>query len=123
MLCVKKISTIITSCEKERVRIVFDEMVIKLVKWAISIVVVLYIGVYGIYFGFYKLVNYVDDSIYIRYATENQFDWSVYFNEDVEEKTGIVSEINQITEIMELPQNSSKQAIYVCMRILIKLSM
>ena len=49
------------------------------------------------------------------YATENQFDWPVYFNEDVEEKTGIVSEINQIDEIIELPQSSSKQAIYKCM--------
>ncbi len=105
----------ITSYGKERVRIVCSETAIKLVKWALSILIVLYIGFYGIYFGFYQLVNYVDDSIYNRYATENQFDWSVYFNEDVEEKTGIVSEINQVIEIIELPQNSSKQAIYRCM--------
>lgn len=88
---------------------------IKLVKWAFSILAVLYIGFYIIYFGFYQLVNNVDLSIYNRYATENQFNWSVYFNEDVEEKTGIISEINQIDEIIELPQNSSKQVIYGCM--------
>lgn len=92
-----------------------NETAIKLVKWAFSIWIVLYIGFYGIYFGFYQLVNNVDVSIYYRYATENQFDWSVYFNEDVEEKTGIFSEINQVNEITELPQNSSKQAIYRCM--------
>ena len=98
-----------------RVRIMYDETSIKFAKWTFSILIVLYIGFYGIYFGFYQLVNHVDDSIYYRYATENQFDWSVYFNEDVEEKTGIISEINQIAEIMELPKNSSKQAIYRCM--------
>ena len=92
-----------------------DETVIKFGKWALSILIVLYIGFYGIYFGFYQLINNVDVSIYNRYATENQFDWPVYFNEDVEEKTGIVSEINQIDEIIELPQSSSKQAIYKCM--------
>ena len=105
----------ITSYGKERVRIVCNETAIKLVKWVLSIWIVLYIGFYGIYFGFYQLVNNVDVSIYYRYATENQFDWSVYFNEDVEEKTGIFSEINQVNEITELPQNSSKQAIYRCM--------
>ena len=66
-----------------------DETAIKFAKWTFSILIILYIGFYGIYFGFYQLVNYVDDSIYYRYATENQFDWPVYFNEDVEEKTGI----------------------------------
>lgn len=101
--------------EKESVRIMCNETAIKFAKWTLSILIILYIGFYGIYFGFYELVNHVDDSIYYRYATENQFDWSVYFNEDVEEKTGIVSEINQVTEIIDLPQNSSKQAIYRCM--------
>lgn len=92
-----------------------NETVIKFVKWVFSICIVLYTGFCGIYFGFYQLVNIVDVSIYNRYATENQFDWPIYFNEDVEEKTGIVSEINQVDEIKELPQNSSKQTIYRCM--------
>lgn len=115
MLCKEIFYDKITSYGKERVRIVCNETAIKLVKWVLSIWIVLYIGFYGIYFGFYQLVNNVDVSIYYRYATENQFDWSVYFNEDVEEKTGIFSEINQVNEITELPQNSSKQAIYRCM--------
>lgn len=115
MLCKEISYDKITSYGKERVRIVCNETAIKFVKWALSIWIVLYIGFYGIYFGFYQLVNNVDVSIYYRYATENQFDWSVYFNEDVEEKTGIFSEINQVNEITELPQNSSKQAIYRCM--------
>lgn len=91
----------------------FDETAIKLVKWLFSIVIVLGIVPYVIYLGFYQLVNNIDASIYNRYATENQFDWPVYFNKNVEEKTGILSEIEQ--EIIELPQNSSKQEIYRCM--------
>ena len=91
----------------------FDETAIKLVKWLFSIVIVLGIVPYVIYLGFYQLVNNIDASIYNRYATENQFDWPVYFNKNVEEKTGIFSEIEQ--EIIELPQNSSKQEIYRCM--------
>ena len=94
----------------------FDETAIKLVKWLkwlLSIFIVLGIVPYAIYLGFYQLVNNIDASIYNRYATENQFDWPVYFNKNVEEKTGILSEIEQ--EIIELPQNSSKQEIYRCM--------
>ena len=41
-----------------------DETVIKFGKWALSILIVLYIGFYGIYFGFYQLINNVDVSIY-----------------------------------------------------------
>lgn len=40
-----------------------DETVIKFGKWALSILIVLYIGFYGIYFGFYQLINNVDVSI------------------------------------------------------------
>ena len=78
-----------------------DETVIKFGKWALSILIVLYIGFYGIYFGFYQLINNVDVSIYNRYATENQFDWPVYFNEDVEEKT----ELELFREFYELQNN------------------
>lgn len=88
---------------------------IKILGWAFSMLVVPCIGLYGIYFGFYKLVDTVDISIYDRYLTDNQFDWPIYFNEDVEEKTGIFSEIKQLEEIKELPQNSPKQTIYRCM--------
>ncbi len=86
----------------------------KLLKWIISIVIAC-LASYGIYFGFYQLVNIVDSSIYNRYATENQFDRPVYFNDTVEEKTGIISEISQVRGIKELPPHSSMQTIYKCM--------
>ncbi len=92
-----------------------DKTAIKILGWAFSMLIVPCIGLYGIYFGFYKLVDTVDISIYDRYLTDNQFDWPIYFNEDVEEKTGIFSEIKQLEEIKELPQNSPKQTIYRCM--------
>lgn len=47
-----------------------DDTAMNLGKWAFSILLVLYFGFYGIYFGFYELVNKVDTSIYDRYATD-----------------------------------------------------
>lgn len=33
----------------------------------------------SMYFGVYRLINYIDPSIYMRYATNNKYDKNIFF--------------------------------------------
>lgn len=88
---------------------------IKLAKWALTMLLITYVGFYGIYTGFYWLVNTIDYSIYNRYASSNKFDKNIYFNEDIENKTHIFLQICEIKELKVLLTNPIKQISYRCM--------
>lgn len=88
---------------------------IKFFGWGITMLVILFCGFYGIYAGFYPLVNTIDNSIYNRYASNNKFDKNIYFNEDVENETHIYLQICEIKELKVLSTNPIKQNIYRCM--------
>ena len=88
---------------------------IKLAGWVITMLVILFCGFYGIYAGFYPLVNIIDNSIYNRYASNNKLEKNIYFNEDVESRTYIFKEICEIKELKVLSTNPIKQITYRCM--------
>ena len=60
------------------------------------------------YLGTYKLINNIDSSIYARYATNEKFEENIFFNATVEEKTGIIkqleSEINDLIEFSRIQE-------------------
>jgi len=60
------------------------------------------------YLGTYKLINNIDSSIYARYATNEKFEENIFFNATVEEKTGIIkqleSEINDLIEVSRIQE-------------------
>ncbi len=84
----------------------------KIVKWIFSMILIFYLGFNCIYFGFYKLVNYIDNTIYYRYATDNKFDFNVYFNKEAQRKSGILYEISEVKDFNDLNVDSSIQEKY-----------
>ena len=46
-----------------------------------------------IYAGTYKLINYLDSSIFDRYATEGKFDDNLFFSAEIDEATGIIQQL------------------------------
>ena len=44
----------------------------------------------------YKIINYVDASIFDRYATSNKFDENIFFSEEVETETAILEQMRGV---------------------------
>jgi len=85
---------------------VFEE---KLTKLALLLVVTLFLtlGLLPFLFkGTYWLINNVDTSIYVRYATNEKFEENVFLSAEIEEKTGIIEDlaetINDLAEVSSI---------------------
>ncbi len=67
----------------------------KLMGLAIIFFFLISAGLPVLYFGTYKLINDTDASIYTRYATDNKYENNIFFSEDVETSTGILSDLSK----------------------------
>lgn len=71
----------------------FFDKVSKFAYFLVVTVVILYFIFPCIYMGSYKLINMVDSSIYVRYATNEKFEENIFFNNEVESKTEILQQL------------------------------
>ncbi len=77
----------------------------KLIVLAIIFVILINVGLPILYFGTYQLINYTDTSIYTRYATGNKYEENIFFNAEVDERTGILSELQENIDQMDTIKN------------------
>ncbi len=77
-----------------------DRVALKIVSFSLVFLLIISLLFPGMYMGAYKLINHVDPSIYARYATNQKFDENIFFKAEVEEKTGIIEQLQ--TEIPDL---------------------
>ncbi|WP_426349394.1 hypothetical protein ACPWSR_16895 [Alloiococcus sp. CFN-8] len=79
----------------------------KFISLTIIFIILISAGLPVLYFATYQLINHTDTSIYTRYATDNKYEEDIFFNEKVEENTGILTELKE--NIDEMGTIKSKQ--------------
>ena len=86
----------------------FEKNMLKFLLFIVVAYLIMRIFFPALYLNLYSMINLTDSSIYARYATNEMYDENVFFNEDVEDKTEILAqlekaipEISTITRIQD----------------------
>jgi hypothetical protein len=68
----------------------------KLIGLTLVITFLINLGLPILYLGTYQFINRADPTIYPRYATNNKYDNNIFFNEDINYRSGIISDMIEI---------------------------
>lgn len=70
-----------------------DDFICKVIAAILTFLILIGVGGPILYFASYEIVNHVDVSIYNRYATSGKYEDNIFLSGQIEEETGIVTEI------------------------------